>query len=331
MAGGALDQATQKAMHILDLAKDLGNLDLELEAHHSLWGTFSLTGDLAATRHHAERGIELYQFEQHGDLGFVYGNHDPGVCASYTRAMMLWLQGYSVQARTQIEAAMDMIQQHALPTFITHGLIHCCPVYMVLSDLGRVVEIIEKALPLAEEAANAEHSAYCKFVLGWSQAVQGDYEDSISLMEAGLEARPPGGFQYYYSFLLSMLADFCFRDAQIERGRRHLQQAQEQITVSAEQWWEAELHRLEGHAYLLSNDADVDSARKCFQTAFELSRTQGAKMLELRSVTDLSRLLAEQGTREEAFDLLTPVYEWFTEGFESADLREAKLLLDELS
>lgn len=331
MARGALDQATQKAEHILDLAKDLGNLDLELEAHHSLWGTYSLTGDLAATRHHAERGIDLYQFEQHGDFGFVYGNHDPGVCASYTRAMMLWLQGYSEQARMQIEATMDMIQQHTQPAFIAHGLIHCCPVYMVLGELGRVVEITEKALPLAEEAANAEHSAYCKFVLGWLQAVQGDYEDSISLMEASLETRPPGGFQYYYSFFLSMLADFCIRDAQIERGIRHLQQAQEQITVSAEQWWEAELHRLEGHAYLLSKDADMDSARKSFQKAIEVSRTRGAKMLELRSVTDLSRMLAEQGTRKEAFDLLTPVYEWFTEGFESTDLREAKLLLDELS
>jgi predicted ATPase len=128
-----------------------------------------------------------------------------------------------------------------------------------------------------------------------------------------------------------MLADACFRDTQIERGKRHLQQALEDISVSAEQWWKAELHRLEGHAYLLSNDADGDSAGKCFRTALQVARTQGAKMLELRAVTDLSRLILNQDEPAQAFDLLAPVYEWFTEGLESADLRAAKLLLEELS
>jgi predicted ATPase len=128
-----------------------------------------------------------------------------------------------------------------------------------------------------------------------------------------------------------MLADTCFRDAQVERGKRHLQQALAEITVSAEQWWEAELHRLDGHARMLSNGDDIDGARKCFQTALQVSRTQGSKMLELRAVTDLARLIRNQGDHAQAYDLLAPVYEWFTEGFESADLRAAKLLLEELS
>jgi class 3 adenylate cyclase/predicted ATPase len=331
MARGALEQATDKARHILALAKDMGQPNLELEAHHALWGTFSLTGDLAACRHHAERGIELYRFEQHGDFGFVYGNHDPGVCASYTRAMMLWLQGFSEQARVQVETALDMLQRHTQPTFITHGLIHCCEVYRVLGDQQRVVEIVEQVLPLAEGAANADQTVYCKFLLAWAQAVPGDYSDGISRMEAALEGRLPNAFQYYYSSCLSMLADACFRDAQIKRGKRHLQKALEDINVSAEQWWEAELHRLEGQAYLLSNDADLGSARKSFQTALEVSRMQGSKMLELRAVTELSRLLFSQGEPSQAFDLLAPVYEWFTEGLETTDLREARLLLEKLS
>jgi len=331
LACGSLDQAAERARHILALAKEMANPDLELEAHHSLWGTFSLTGDLAATRHHAERGIELYRFEQHGDLGFVYGNHDPGICASYTKSMVLWLQGFSEQAHVQVETTLDMIQQHTQPTFIAHGLVHCFPVYMALGDSQRAVEIGERALALTEEMANAEESAYCKFVLGWAQAAQGNRADGIQLMEAGLDARPPGAFQYYYPHCLSMLADACFRDAQIERGMRHLQQGLAEITVSAEEWWEAEFHRLEGHACLLSNGADVDRARKCFQTALQVSRTQGSKMLELRTVTDLARLMLNQGEQTHAFDLLAPVYEWFTEGFESVDLREAKLLLEELS
>jgi tetratricopeptide (TPR) repeat protein len=331
MARGALDQATERARHILALAKEMANPDLELEAHHSLWGTFSMSGDLAATLHHAERGIELYHFEQHGDLGFVYGNHDPGICASYTKAMVLLLQGYSEQARGWLETTMDMIQRHTQPTFIAHGLVHCCPAYMVLGDSQRAGEIAQQALVLTEELANAEESAYCKFVLGWAQTEQGDFASGIALMEAGLDARPPGALQYYYPHCLSMLADACFRDSQLERGMRHLQQGLTEVTVSADNWWEAELHRLDGNARMLSNADDLDNARKCFQTALRVSRMQGSKMLELRAVTDLARLARNQGEQAQAFDLLAPVYEWFTEGFETADLREAKLLLEELS
>ena len=233
MARGALDQSAQKAQHILALAEEMGDSSLELEAHHSLWGTFSLTGDLAATRHHAERGIELYRFEQHGEFGFVYGNHDPGVCASYTRAMMLWLQGFSEQARRQLETSLEMIRRHTQPTFLAHGLMHCCPLYMVLGDQDGAVEIAEQALVQVEQSADDEKSAYCKFVLGWAQATQGDYSEGISLMKAGLDERPPGAFQYYYSHCLSMLADACFRDGRIEQGKHHLQQALEEINVSA--------------------------------------------------------------------------------------------------
>jgi predicted ATPase len=331
MARSEMDQATEKARHILALAKEMDSSDLELEAHHTLWGSFSMSGDLAATRHHAERGIELYHFEQHGDLGFVYGNHDPGICASYTRAMVLWLQGYSEQARVQVEASIDMIQQHTQLPFIAHGLVHCCPVYMLLGDSQRAAEIAQQGLVLTEELANAEETAYCKFVLGWAQSVQGDLASGIALMEEGLDTRPPGGFQYYYIHGLSMLADACYRDAQIERGNRHLQQAQAEITVSTDQWWEAELHRLDGNARILSSVDGLDSARECFQTALQVSRSQGSKILELRAVTDLARLIFNEGEHAQAFDLLAPVYEWFTEGFETADLRSAKLLLEELS
>jgi predicted ATPase len=224
-----------------------------------------------------------------------------------------------------------MIQRHTQLPFIAHGLVHCCHVYMLLGDSQRAAEIAQQALVLTEELANAEESAYCKLVLGWAQAAQGDCAGGIALMEAGLAARPPGAFQYYYTHCLSMLADACFRDAQVERGKRHLQQALAEITVSAEQWWDAELHRLDGNARILSNVDDLDSARKCFQTALQVSRTQGSKMLELRAVTDLARLIRNQGEHAQAYDLVAPVYEWFTEGFETADLRAAKLLLEELS
>jgi len=316
---------------VLALAEEMGKPDLELEARHTLWGTVSMTGNLVASRHHAERGIELYRFEQHGDYGFVYGNHDPGICARYTNAAVLWLQGYSEQARVQVEDAMVLTRRHTQPAFINHGLIHCCKVYVLLGDESRVREIAEQSQILAQETANPEESAYCEIVLGWTRAMQGEYADGITQMETTLAARPPASHQYDNCHYLSMLAEACYLDGQFEHGIRHLRRALEEIKVSGELWWEAELHRLLGHGHLLLDGGDLDSARESFQKALNVSRAQDAKMLELRAATDLSRLLRDKGARQDASDVLAPVYDWFTEGFEAEDLRAAKALLEELS
>jgi predicted ATPase len=160
--------------------------------------------------------------------------------------------------------------------------------------------------------------------------MQGEYADGIAQMETTLASKPPGTHQYDNCHYLSMLADACYRDGQVERGIGHLHEALEDVNATGERWWEAELHRLEGHAHLLTNGGHPDIARESFQKALEISRTQAAKMLELRAATDLSRLLQNQGASQEALDLLTPVYEWFTEGFKTVDLRSAKALLEEL-
>ena len=331
MARGKLGQATKQAEHVLALAKEMGKPGLELEAHHTLWGTFSLTGDLASTQHHAERGIELYRFEQHGDHGFVYGNHDPGVCARYTNAFALWLLGYSEQARVQVEDAMALIGRHTQSVFIAHGLIHCGMPYMLLGDVDAVREILAQVQPLAIKTANPALLGNCDFMIGWTHTVEGEFAHGITLMARGLTDESSAVARYYNCYYHCVLADACYRNGQFEKGQSHLRQALEEANATGERWWEAELHRLDGHGHLLSNGGHLNNARESFQRALKVSRAQGAKMLELRAATDLSRLLRDQGSRQEALDLLTPVYEWFTEGFEAADLCAAKALLEELS
>ncbi|MGB5706301.1 MAG: adenylate/guanylate cyclase domain-containing protein [Arenicellales bacterium] len=331
MARGKLDQATKQAEHVLALAKEMDKSDLELEAHHTLWGTFALTGDLALTRHHAERGIDLYCFEQHGEYGFVYGNHDPGICARYTNAFALWMQGYCDQARVQIKDAMALIDRHTQPIFIAHGLIHCCMPYMLLGDVDAVREILAQVQPQAIETVNPYLLSNCDFIVGWMHAVEGEYADGIALMTRGITDESSAVARYYNCYYHSTLADTCYRNGQFEKGQSHLRLAFGEANATGERWWEAELHRLDGQAYMLSEGEQLNSARESFQKALNVSRAQGAKMLELRAATDLSRLLRDLGARQQAHDLLTPVYEWFTEGFETADLRAAKALLEELS
>jgi len=331
MSRGTLVKAAEQAENVLVLAQEMGRPDLELEAHHTLWGTFSLTGDLVATRHHAERGIELYRFERHGDHGFVYGNHDPGVCALYTRGFILWMQGYSEQARDQVEKAMMLIRRHTQSGVIAHGLLHCCMPYMLLGDSTAIREILERVQPLAMETANREHLSQCDYILGWALVADGEYANAIENMERGLAAQPPAAARYYNCYYLSILADACYRNGQFSKGKDYLRQAIEEANAMGERWWEAELHRLEGHAHLLTDGGNLDSARESFQKALDISRVQGAKMLELRVTTELSRLLRDRDERQQALDLLVPVFEWFTEGFNGADLREAKALIEELS
>ena len=154
---------------------------------------------------------------------------------------------------------------------------------MVPGDQEGAVEVAGQTLAQVKESSDDEKSAYCKFVLGWAQAAQGDYVNGILVMKEGLDERPPGAFQYYYSHCLSMLADACFRDTRIGQGMHHLHQAMEEVHLSFEQWWEAELHRLEGKAQLLLDLRDLDHARKNFQTASQVARTQGAKNARVAS------------------------------------------------
>jgi predicted ATPase len=237
--------------------------------------------------------------------------------------------GYSEQARAQAEDALALIGRHTQSVFVAHGLIHCCMPFMLFGDVDAVRKILAQARPLVIETANPDQLGTCDFALGWTHAFEEEYADGITLMERGLASRPPDVARYYNCYYQSVIAVACYRNGQFEKGQNHLRQALEEANATGERWWEAELHRLDGHAHLLSNGAHPDSARDSFQKALQVSRAQGAKMLELRAATDLARLLRDQGARQEAVDLLTPVYEWFTEGFETADLRTARDLLEE--
>lgn len=331
MASGALNKATGYARNVLALAKETDKADLELEAHHTLWGTFSLTGDLQATQHHTERGIDLYRFEDHGEYGFVYGNHDPGICARYSNALALWLLGYHDQAKTRLEESLELTQRHTLPQFISHGLMHSCMIYMLLGDVEAVRKIHAWAHPLTLETGNQELSSQCDLAYGWIRVQEHDYTQGIKLISRTLAARPADASNYYRNFYLSVLADSCLREGRHKENQEFLRQAHQDADATGEHWWKAELHRLDGQTYLLNGGSDVGKACKCFQQALDKSRAQGAKILELRAASDMSRLLRNQGNQRRAYDLLAPVYEWFTEGFETTDLRDAKALLDELS
>ncbi|HEX5796640.1 MAG TPA: hypothetical protein VFY19_12430, partial [Geminicoccaceae bacterium] len=165
---------------------------------------------------------------------------------------------------------------------------------------------------------------------GWDLAAEGRIQEGMEQVRDGLAALRAIGADVRRSYFLGLLAEVCLWAGQYDSGLDAVSEALDLVETHGERWWEAELCRLQGEL-LLAHPGDGQSrARSCFERALDISRQQKAKSLELRAATSLARLWRGQGNRAEAHDLLAPTYGWFTEGFETPDLEDAKALLDEL-
>ena len=163
---------------------------------------------------------------------------------------------------------------------------------------------------------------------GWALAMQGDAATGVAHIQQGLGAVPSVGPKLYRPYYLALLAEAYGQAGQPEVGLTCLAEALTLVEVTEGRWWEAELYRLKGELLLRLPLPDIPQATACFHQALDVARNQQAKALELRAALSLSRLWQQQGQRDQASQLLTEVYSWFTEGFETPDLQEARLWLE---
>ena len=201
-------------------------------------------------------------------------------------------------------------------------------------------ERAEAAIALSAEHGFALYSAQDAILGGWALAQQGHPEEGIAQIQQGLAAWRATGTKHSVTYLLTLLAEACRSAGQFEQESSVLDEALTLAETNEDRIWAAEPHRFKGELLLRQENqrsnvkgqmSKVEEAEACFRQALEIARRQEAKSLELRTATSLARLWRQQGKRAEAYDLLTPVYDWFTEGFETADLQDAKALLTELS
>jgi predicted ATPase len=162
-------------------------------------------------------------------------------------------------------------------------------------------------------------------------AEQGRHEEGIAQIQEGLAAYSATGAELTRSRGLCLLAQGCMEAGRLDDGLSALNEALRVCNAQEERNWESEIHRLEGELLLRQDDANTAEAQISFEQAIEIARQQSAKSWELRATVSLARLLASQGRRDEAGEKLAEIYNWFTEGFDTADLKDAKALLDELS
>ncbi len=166
---------------------------------------------------------------------------------------------------------------------------------------------------------------------GWAVAARGHTEDGIGEMHWGLTALRATGARAHRPYYLALLAEAYGHTGQAEQGLGALDEALDLVEETGERTWEAGIHRVKGDLLLVQSSQNQAEAEACFDRAMEVARRQSAESLELRAATSLARLWHRQGKTGEARALLAPVYDWFTEGFDTADLKDAKALLDELS
>ncbi|OGP94249.1 MAG: hypothetical protein A2157_01520 [Deltaproteobacteria bacterium RBG_16_47_11] len=326
-----LQTAQKIGEQLRTIAQRAQDPELNLQAHHALWTTSFFLGNFVKTREHAEQGITIYDPQQHRSHAFIYGGHDPGVCCRYFGAPAMWFLGYPDQALDRVNEAVNLAQDLSHPPSLTIALYWAARLHLYRREAQAVQERAEALIALSTEQGFPQWLAYGTILRGWALTAQGERAEGIAQIRQGLAAYRATGAEHERPYFLSLLAEAYGEVGQPEEGLKVLVEALALVDSTCERYWEAELHRRKGELLLIQQGQKVGEAEECFRKALDIARRQQAKSLELRAAMSLSRLWQQQEKQEEAHQLLVEIYAWFTEGFDTADLKEAKILLEELA
>jgi predicted ATPase len=333
-----LQRARELAEQCFTLAQHLQDVRLLQVAHLALGSTLLHLGEHISARAYLEQGIVLYDLQQSRTLTVSRGT-DPGVESLCRVAWTLWMLGYAEQALARSREALDLAQKvsHAYSlVFALHfaGLLHQCR-----REVQSVQERAEAELEISNTQGFVEWLAGGMMLRGWALAQRGAVEEGIAQLRQGLDSWLVRRNELGKTQILARLAEAYGKAGQTAEGLRVLEEALVAVHNNAERHYEAELYRLKGELLLQSGMQSLAlegfqlllaEVEVCFRQALDVARRQQARSLELRATMSLARLWQAQGKRVEACQLLTETYSWFTEGFETPDLQEAKALLTAL-
>jgi predicted ATPase len=316
---------------LLSLAQQVQDPMMLVAARCALGATLLSLGAVAAALTHYAQGMALYDSQQHRAAAFLYGG-DAGVVWYHTHAAQaLWLLGYPDQGLAQSQQAVTLAQQSAHPFSLSSALCTAACFHQFRREVRAAQERAEAAIVLAKEQGFPYWRAFSALLRGWTLAQQaGQAQEGIEQMTQGLVAHRATGAELGRPYWLALLADVHGITGQPEAGLAVITEALPLVDTTGERVWEPELYRLKGELLLQQNSDNQAEVEHCFHQAIAIAQNQQAKSWELRAATSLARLWQQQGKRQEAHDLLALVYHWFTEGFDTTDLKDAKALLDEL-
>ena len=344
-----LGTAREIAEEFLRMAERLPYPGLAMRGNLMMEVTFIHLGDFAPALEHFEKALLLYDPEQHRDDAFLYAQN-PGVAMRCFAAWALWFLGQPDEALDRMQEALTLARELSEPHGLAHALLFAAILHQLRQEARVSQEYAEAVLAVSSEHGLVMYQAQATITRGWALIEQGPPEDAIEQMRQGLAAYQVTGTELLRPYFFALLAEALGKARQSEEGLRGLEQALEAAYRSGDASYLAELHRIKGDLLLVQaagrgllrataggkavfepEPPAVVQAEACFSQAIKIAQQQKAKSLELRAVMSLARLYQNQGKQEEARGLLTRIYDSFTEGFETTDLREAKALLDALS
>jgi predicted ATPase len=314
---------------LLRLAHRADDPALAVIAHYALGVAWWWLGALPAARQHLEEGNARYTPDQRRALVFRMGQ-DPGVVCRVYAAMTLWLLGYPEQALARLHDTLALAYELSHPFSLAYARCMAAFVSQLRRDVPAVHEHAEAAVALSTEQGFPQWEALGTSLCGWALAMQRQGEEGIAQVHQGIAAMRTTGAVLYVPYLCTVLAEVRDYLGHTEDGLQALAEAHTLVEQHEERWWEAEICRLRGVLLLRQPGTPQAEAETWLQRALDVARRQEAKALELRAAMSLARLWQQQDKQAEAYELLAPIYSWFTEGFDTADLQEAKVLLEEL-
>jgi class 3 adenylate cyclase/predicted ATPase len=318
------------ANELVDVARRLADSDLMLEAYHSRWANSHVMGLNSIVLADTQRGIALYDAERHHTHTYDYGGHDTGVCAYAHGAVTLWISGFPDQAAQMADAALELGHRLGHPPSLQHAAWWSATLQQLLRAPGPCRELSELTMRIGREQGS-NMFFMCPLLLGWTFFESGEAIEGLRRMGDAVAATRQSARRFYFEYELLVFAEALLKAGEFDHAQQILQENLDRITSSGNRLFEAEVHRLLGMCLGNRGRDRIAEAEMRLLQAIETSEQQGALSFELRAATNLGRLWRDHNRHSEAHNLVSKVYNRFTEGFDTSDLKDARALLDELS
>jgi class 3 adenylate cyclase/predicted ATPase len=324
------DVLRKLATQFLALAEKQGATGPIMIGHRLMGTSLLLTGDLVEGLVHLNRGIALCDPMRHRSLATRFGQ-DVGVAILCYRALALWFRGYPDAALADAEQALEEARKIGQAVTLIYALAHVEGLHRCRRNYTMANAIVGELVALTEERGFSFWKSQAMLQQGCISALTGNAADAINIFTTGLASyRSTGATSWTTQWLPHLTIAFA-ELGQFDDAWRCIGETTTIMEKTGERWWEAEANRVAGEIALLSPEPDATKAEAYFGRALTVARQQQAKSWELRAAMSLARLWRDQGKVQQARELLAPVYDWFTEGFDTRDLKEAKVLLEELA
>ncbi len=324
------DLMRELAAQFLTLAEKQGTTAPLLMAHRFMGISLLYTGDIAEGRAHLEQAIALYDAAEHRPLATRFGL-DAGVHALSYRSWALWMLGYPDAALADLDHALSDAREIGQAATLMVALVVALLPHIRCGNYAMGNLLADELVALAQAKGALLWNAVGRIMRGDVLTLIGKSSDAVQMITTGIDAEKATGATLWIPWFASSLASAYAELGKFEDAGRCIGEAMTAAEITKEKWYEAEVNRIAGEIARQSPKPDAAKSEAYFERALTVARQQQAKSWELRAAMSLARLWRDQGKQHQAHELLAPVYGWFTEGFDTRDLKEAKALLEELA